>query len=168
MLSSSEAHHLLEAVGCAENVIKHCQVVSDMAVNIALSVQARGDPVNVPLVEVGALLHDIGRSRTHGIEHAIEGALIGEELKLDQRIINIIRHHIGGGISSKEAKVLGIPEVDYYPVSIEERIVAHADNLVMGDTRVTLDQCIQRMNERGMGKEAIQRVQILADEFDVY
>jgi len=117
---------------------------------------------------VGALLHDLGRSRTHDIRHAIEGASIGEELGLDPHIIYIIRNHIGAGITSEEAKAMGLPEVDHLPISTEEKIVAHADNLVMGDERVSLERCIQRMRDRGIGEEAIQRVQTPADELGSY
>ncbi|NPE28981.1 TIGR00295 family protein [Methanococcoides sp. SA1] len=166
MLSSSDALKLLKDEGCSDNVIRHCQVVSETAVSIAHAFQDKGQKVDVQLVEVGALLHDIGRSRTHGIKHAIEGASIAKRLDLDPRIILIIKNHIGAGITSEEAKVLGLPEVDHLPISTEEKIVAHADNLVMGDERVPLARCIRRMHDRGMSKKVIQRVQALADEFD--
>ncbi len=168
MLSASDALKLLKDEGCADNVIRHCQVVSEIAVNIARDFQKKGHKVDVQLVEVGALLHDLGRSRTHDIRHAIEGASIGEGLGLDPRIIHIIRNHIGAGITSEEAKAMGLPEVDHLPISTEEKIVAHADNLVMGDERVPLERCIQRMRDRGIGEEAIQRAQALADELGSY
>ncbi|ABE51368.1 TIGR00295 family protein [Methanococcoides burtonii] len=168
MLSGSDALKLLKDEGCADNVIRHCQVVSETAVSIACELQEKGQKVDIQLVEVGALLHDLGRSRTHGIKHAIEGASIAEKLDLDPRIIQIIKNHIGAGITSEEAKVMGLPEVDHLPISTEEKIVAHADNLVMGDKRVPLARCIRRMHDRNISKEAIQRVQALADEFNYY
>ncbi len=117
---------------------------------------------------MGALLHDIGRCRTHGIRHALEGVSIAEDLDLDPRLIRIIRNHIGAGITCQEASLLGLPEDDYIPVSIEEKIVAHADNLVMGEESVTISRCIQRMKDRGMSEDTIARVRDLADEVGIY
>lgn len=168
MISPSDALALLEEAGCAANVIRHCQVVSKTAVEIAVAYRDSGKDVDLEVVEVGALLHDIGRCRTHGIRHALEGVSIAEELGLDPRIIRIIRNHIGAGITCQEALLLGLPEDDYLPVSIEEKIVSHADNLVMGEERVTISRCIQRMEDRGMSKDAIARVRDLADEVGIY
>ena len=64
---------LLKNSGCSNAVINHCKSVRDFAVKIAKKANA-----DVRLVEVGALLHDIGRSKTHGIKHGIEGAEIAK------------------------------------------------------------------------------------------
>ncbi|WP_440952078.1 TIGR00295 family protein [Methanococcoides sp. FTZ1] len=167
MITPSDALRLLEEAGCAANVIRHCQVVSGIAVEIAAAYREAGNDVDLEIVEIGALLHDIGRSRTHGIRHALEGVSIAEELGLDSRIVMIIKNHIGAGITRQEALVLGIPEDDYLPVTLEEKIVCHADNLVMGEERVNISRCIRRMQDRGMGQEAITRVRDLADEIGI-
>ncbi|WP_445475732.1 TIGR00295 family protein [Methanococcoides methylutens] len=168
MISPSDALGFLEEAGCAANVIRHCQVVSKKAVEIAVAYRESGRDIDLDVVEVGALLHDIGRCRTHGIRHALEGVSIAEDLELDPRLIRIIRNHIGAGITRQEALLLGLPESDYLPVSIEEKIVAHADNLVMGEDIVTISSCIQRMRDRGMSEVSITRVQTLADEVGTY
>ncbi|AKB85054.1 TIGR00295 family protein [Methanococcoides methylutens] len=167
MITTSDALKLLKEAGCAANVIRHCQVVSQIAVEIAVAQRDSGKDVDLEIVELGALFHDIGRSRTHGIRHAIEGVSVAEELGLDPRLVLIIRNHIGAGISRQEALLLGLPEDDYLPVSIEEKIVCHADNLVMGEERVNISKCIQRMKDRGMSDEAIARVRDLADEVGI-
>ncbi|MEL4304717.1 TIGR00295 family protein [Methanococcoides sp. LMO-2] len=167
MITTSDALKLLKEAGCAANVIRHCQVVSQIAVEIAAAQRDSGKDVDLEIVELGALLHDIGRSRTHGIRHALEGVSVAEELGLDPRLVLIIRNHIGAGISRQEALLLGLPEDDYLPVSIEEKIVCHADNLVMGEERVNISKCIQRMKDRGMSNEAITRVRDLADEVGI-
>jgi uncharacterized protein (TIGR00295 family) len=116
---------LLQESGCSEHVIAHCKAVRDIAVRIAKKANA-----DVELVEAGALLHDIGRSKTHGVWHGIEGARIAQELKLPEQIVFIIERHLGAGIPKKEAIKLGLPPKDYLPISLEEKIVAHADNLI--------------------------------------
>ena len=40
----------------------------------------KGSYVNLEQVETGAMLHDIGRSRTHTIKHAVVGAEILKNL----------------------------------------------------------------------------------------
>ena len=56
---------LLQESGCSEGVVRHCIVVSDLAVRIAKRCAA-----DVELVEAGSLLHDLGRCRSHGVDHA--------------------------------------------------------------------------------------------------
>ena len=63
--------------GCSADVVAHCQKVSNMAVSIAERVK---EPVDQELVRHGGLLHDIGRSRTHGIGHAVAGVEIAKRL----------------------------------------------------------------------------------------
>ena len=116
---------LLRENGCSEDVINHCMAVRDVAVKIAKKAHA-----NIELVEAGALLHDIGRSRTHGILHGVEGVKIAKEIGLPISIILIIERHLGAGIPKDEAVKLGLPAKDFIPETLEEKIVAHTDNLV--------------------------------------
>jgi len=67
------------------------------------------------------MLHDIGRSVTHSIFHAIEGVKILKRENISERIINIVKNHIGTGIPKKEAKKLDLPEDDYIPKTKEKR-----------------------------------------------
>lgn len=171
MISYETAVQILYDCGCAQNVIEHCLAVSSLSVRTAEKLSGSGVNANtnvsvsvdVELVRIGSVLHDIGRSRTHAIDHAVAGAKMAEELGLDPRIVQIIKCHIGGGISRREAKDLGLPGDDYIPDSIEEKIVAHCDNLMRGTERISLDECILRMYSRNMSKESIDRVKALAD-----
>lgn len=131
---------LLEKEDTPENVIEHCKAVYDKAMKIA----ANFDNVDEDLIRQGALLHDIGRSRTHGITHAIEGVEIARKYGYDEDVLNIIERHIGAGITSEEAVKLGLPEKSYVPVTLEEKIVAHADNLVSGSREVDIDFVIAK------------------------
>lgn len=116
---------LLRKSGCSEEVIRHCQIVRDVAVRMAEKANA-----DVKLVEASALLHDIGRSKTHGIRHAVEGGKIAKKFGLPESIVKIIERHVGAGLPADEAKKLGLPEKNYIPKTLEEKIVCHADNLV--------------------------------------
>jgi len=135
--SPDKCLELLKKAGCSDNVVRHCKAVRDVALEIAKRTDA-----DVKLVEAGALLHDIGRSKTHDIFHAIEGAKIAQKLGLPQSIINIIERHIGAGISKEEAKKLGLPPKDYIPKTLEEKIVCHADNLIDKYERQNIEDAI--------------------------
>ena len=54
----------------------HCRQVARVAVALADAAQARGHAVDRPGLEVQALLHDIGRSRTHGPMHGWSGFVL--------------------------------------------------------------------------------------------
>jgi uncharacterized protein len=78
----------------------------------------------------GALFHDLGKVRTHGIEHGRIGSEMGRELGLPEEVTSIMEKHIRGGLTEAEAVELGLPVKDYSLRSIEERIIIYADRLV--------------------------------------
>ncbi len=166
MISRVRAIRILEEAGCAPNVIEHCKTVASLAIEIAEKIRANGKEVDLRLVETGALLHDLGRCRTHGISHAVEGFGLARELGLDPRHAEIIKRHIGAGISEEEAGEIGLPADDYFPRSLEEKIVAHADNLVRGTKRITIEERTARMRKKQIGEEVIRRVEKLAEEIE--
>ena len=127
-----------------ENVIEHSKAVCMKAMKIA----ANFSEANTDLICKGALLHDIGRSRTHGIEHAIEGVEIAKGYGYGKDALNIIERHIWAGITAEEAVKLGLPEKSYLPETLEEKIVAHADNLVSGSEEVDMDFVIEKWKRR--------------------
>lgn len=149
---------LLKENGCSEEVIAHCKAVRDIALRIAKKTNA-----NLKLVEAGALLHDIGRSKTHGIKHAVEGVKIAKKLGLPNEIINIIERHIGAGLSAGEAKKLGLPAKDYNPVTLEEKIVCHADNLVDNNEKRPIEYEVERALNEGHTEYA-KRLVVLHEE----
>jgi uncharacterized protein (TIGR00295 family) len=146
---------LLREAGCSEEVINHCKAVRKVAVRIAKKAHA-----NIPLVEAGALLHDIGRAKTQGIMHGIEGAKIATELGLPQSIINIIERHLGAGIPKEEAIALGLPPKDYMPLTLEEKIVAHADNLIENDHEHHIEIEVEKALQKGQKKHAERLMQL--------
>lgn len=166
MTTRAQAIRLLEESGCAPNVIEHCKEVASLAVEIAEKAKAAGNNVNPELVEVGALLHDLGRCRTHGITHAVEGFKLAKNKGVEPEVAEIIKRHIGAGVSKEEAKELGLPEEDYFPRSMEEKIVAHADNLVKGTKRITINERLEFMSKKDISEHVVQRVKNLAEEVE--
>lgn len=118
-----------------ENVIEHSKAVYKKAMVIA----ANFKNADKDLIKKGALLHDIGLSKTHGISHAVEGAKIVKQYGYPEEVQNIVERHIGAGITEEESVKLGLPKKSYIPQTIEEKIVAHADNLLSGTKDVDIN-----------------------------
>ncbi len=134
---------LLKA-GCSPDVIAHCITVSKKALAIAGRVKIT---VDRELVSQGGLFHDIGRSRTHGIDHALAGVEIAKTLGFPPPLISIIERHIGAGITASEAERLGLPRKDYLPLTAEEKIVSYADNMISGVQEMPFYEALDRFKE---------------------
>jgi len=162
-VTEKDAIALLKKSGCSPGVIEHCKVVAEYARKIATDIdrcaEKKGSSVNVDIdaVFIGGLLHDIGRSRTHGIDHAVIGAAIAAEKGLSDKLVNIIERHIGAGITKDEAVALGLPAKDYRPETTEEKIVAYADNLVFGSEVGTMEKLISNLRKKKLDERIIKR-----------
>ena len=154
-LTAEKCISYLKKSGCSDDVIKHSKCVRDLAVIIAKKANA-----DIETVELGALLHDIGRSKTHGIYHAIEGVKIAKEYGIPEKIIKIIERHIGAGISAEVAKKLGLPIKDYIPISLEEKIVCHADNLIDNCKRQKIECEIEKALNNNQKEYALKLVNL--------
>lgn len=163
--SRRKALSLLLEAGCSRNVIEHCKAVEKVAVQIARACEKKGLNVDVHLVQIGALLHDIGRSKTHSVDHAVVGMEIAESLGLPDTVVSIIGRHVGGGIAADEAKRLGWPVQDYLPQTLEEKIVTYADKLIERLRRVPIEHTIGKLSwDLGETHPAIERVKKLHAE----
>jgi len=142
------ALRLLSENGCSRRVINHCKAVEKVATEIAEACKKKGLNVDMKLVQIGALLHDIGRSKTHCVDHAIIGAKIARSLNLPEAVVSIIERHVGGGITIEEAENLGWPVKSYVPETLEEKIVTYADKLIEGSERVSIEQTIEKFSRK--------------------
>lgn len=139
----SEALGFLVKAGCSKSVIDHCKTVSKFAVSVARSFRNKGINVDVQLVEIGGLLHDVGRSKTHTVNHGLVGGEIARSLGLPDPLILVIERHVGGGVPKGEAARLGWPAKDYLPKTWEEKIVCYADKRVEGLGIVSIEQALK-------------------------
>jgi len=127
MITYEEAERLLEEKGCSEDIIEHCKRVSEKADEIAEKIIVGGHNVNVALVRIGGVLHDIGRCKTNDVSHGVEGGKIVRAMG-EEELARIVERHVGGGI--KDGEVEGFPKKDFLPVTLEEKIVCYADKLI--------------------------------------
>jgi len=144
--------------GMDDDLLTHTMSVLDRALHLQNS-----NGGNLRLVIAGALLHDVGRTVTHGVDHGIEGACLIRDQGWDEELAKIVERHIGGGITKKEAEKEGLPPKDYVPETLEEKIVCHADNTAGGKER--FKQQLERTEEVGY-IESANRMRELAEEFE--
>lgn len=157
--SEEAAKSLLEQAGCSMKVVNHCVAVADFAAEIAEACRKKGLKVDVELVRIGALLHDIGRAKTHGVDHGVVGGQIAREFNLPDELVFIVERHVGSGITEREAKRLGFPARSYVPKSLEERIVAYADKLIEGSRRLPVETVVKKFRrDKSIPEAAVERL----------
>jgi len=160
--SREQSIELLRKYNCLPKVINHCEEVAKLALEIASKLEKKGIKVDLKLVEAGALLHDIGRSKSHAVDHGVVGAKMAELEGLPEAAVRIIKRHVGGGITSQEAEQFGWPKDIYEPVTLEEKIVSYADKLIDQSKRVPIDLEIERLQVEH--RDAAERVRKLHEE----
>ncbi len=118
---------LLRDNGVSDDDIAHCIKVAEKALEIAYRTKA---DLDFEFIGRGALFHDLGKAKTHDIEHGKIGAEIGKALGLPDRVNAVMEKHIRGGLTDAEAIELDLPVKDYTLHTLEERIIIYADRLV--------------------------------------
>ena len=149
--NDNECVAYLKKAGCKKRVIIHCCTVRAVADEMLTRIDADAE-----LVVAGAILHDIGRSVDQSILHAAVGAEMAEGYGLPPELVNIIRKHTGAGLDQQDVAEFGLPPGDYIPKTIEEKMVAHADNLVHDDRVVAHRYSVEKLRSRGHERGAVR------------
>lgn len=136
------AFDLLKKVKVPYQVRRHSLKVAEKALEISEKITKV--VVDEDLIEIGALLHDIGRAKTHGFNHALLGGKMLLERGFSYKLVRICETHILGGLDKDDAKEIGLPEKDFLPISIEEKIICLADKYMSGTKEVTLEQRFEK------------------------
>ena len=136
----SEYAALLREAGCDEGVVRHCHAVTALALVLA----GDGPLYDRSLLEAGGMLHDIGRSRTHGIGHAQAGADLLRAAGWPEAVCRIVDRHTGAGLSADECALFRLAPRDCVPSTPEERLVAYADKRLKGDRVVSMERELDR------------------------
>ncbi len=133
-------------------VLAHCRCVEALAAAMCDRAEAAGHRVDRDLVQQACLLHDVGRSVTQDVRHASAGADLLRKAGWPEPVVLAVERHTGAGIDAQEAAALGLPAKDYTPRTLEEKIVAHADNLYTGDKRLSLAALRGKYEAKGLPK----------------
>lgn len=118
-------------------IFTHCCIVRDIALQL---VRTSNLDLDIQLVEVGALLHDIGayplfkpsgelRDGVNYILHGTEGERILKKEGMPESIWRFAAHHTGVGLSKEDIieQKLPMPIADYLAESDEELLIMYAD-----------------------------------------
>ncbi len=119
-----------------ELIYTHCQIVRDIAFEL---IKEKKLDVDVQLVEVGCMLHDIGVYKLYDskgviddsryIQHGVLGYELLKEEGFEEVICRFASHHTGVGLTKQDiqSQKLPLPEQDMLADTKEELIVMFAD-----------------------------------------
>ncbi|MHA1265002.1 MAG: HDIG domain-containing metalloprotein [Candidatus Helarchaeota archaeon] len=123
-LTRSTALSLLQQIGLPKHIIQHSIAVAEKALAIAQQLIDAGHSVNLKIVEIGALLHDIGRIEAKGLPHASRGGHILRSYNYPDSIARIAETHSLNPT---------------HPSTLEEKIVYYTDKIIKGTTEISVD-----------------------------
>jgi len=168
LLNRDIAFDLLRRLKVPYSVRLHSLRVTEKALEIADSITKA--KVDKNLIEVGAILHDIGRSKTHGFQHTLIGGRILRERGFPDEVARICETHILGGLDSEDAKSVGLPEENFIPNTIEEKIVCLADKLIAGRREVSIKERLEiwfgKYGQTKILQKAKQRIETIQKEIE--
>lgn len=162
------AFDLLKKLKVPYQVRRHSIKVAEKALEIANKINKV--KVNKDLIEIGSLLHDIGRSKTHSFKHALIGGKMLKQMGFPENLVRICERHILGGLDKEDAAEVGLLARDYLPETLEEKIICLADKLTAGIKEVTINQRFEKWFAK-YGKTKIlrksrKRIQEIQDEIN--
>ncbi len=147
--SHNQCLELMAAHGMLPNIREHSFRVMEVAVCLGEALAEAGFDLNLPLVTVGALLHDLGKTPCLGTltNHAELGAGILEELGYPQ-VAQVVREHVHLHHDLSDPKPLR-----------EAEVVNYADKRVLHEVIVTLEERFADLKVRyGRTPEALARI----------
>lgn len=135
MISHKEALLLLEKEQIKGRLLEHSKKVNEVANYLAKKLKENGINVDLELVDIASLLHDVGkfRSDTSGVPHQVEGANILLENK-EKTLARIVEIH-------------SLPDVNKLN-SWEEKLIYYADKRCRRDEIVGLKRRLDDFRKR--------------------
>ena len=160
----AEALRIHRKYGSAPIIVEHCRAVERVASIVASELSRRGVAVDERVVRAGALLHDVGRTRVQTVRHGYEGAEILRREGVDESVVEVVKRHVGAGISREEAKELGLPDGDYVPKTLEQKVVCFADKMIDSSKARPFVEEVKRFVRKG---HDVRRLEALKEEMRV-
>ena len=146
--SGEEALRLHKKYGSNNVLLMHCRIVAKVTAILAEEFRRQGKEIDSKAAVAGALLHDIGRNRVQTVRHGLAGSEILKGEGVDEVVVQIVRRHVGAGISPEEAKTLGFLDLDYIPRTREQVIVCFADKMVDRDRVRPFEEEVRRFERK--------------------
>lgn len=140
--SKKDALYIMRKLQISQNIIKHQSAVMKKALDLAYNITKA--EVNPEIVRIGALVHDIGRYKTHDMSHGLEGGKLLRFLGFPEAIARIAETHSLAGLTPEEAVNFNLPAQDFCPSTIEEKLVCLADKYHMGTKKVSIEKRFEK------------------------
>lgn len=176
-ISESEAISILKKHAKDEEtfgmVLSHSRAVQSVALRIGLKILSQGHDIDIQFIRSASILHDVGRFKyppgKESIKHGIYGAQILSDEGLDERYSNLCERHIGAGIDEYdvESQKLDIPIKNYMPISVEEKVITYADNLIAGVNEISIYDAVKRFRNE-VGERCAQRLIELHNDIEEF
>lgn len=149
-MNFEDAKTLLDSFAPGEPpFVKHSRVVAGVAERIAAALAEGRQGIDVERIRVNALLHDVGRSRTHGSYHGWVGYAMLRHRGLAREGRGCVTHWLRG-LDYDEILALGsirprflrrvFEELDLPALGVEDHVVSVADFSVAHTTVVSLEE----------------------------
>ena len=154
--------------GCDDYIIQHDLLVMNISDKMIKELKRAGVDIDEKSILRGAILHDIGRSKEHSVRHGFIGGEILRKDGYDRKVIKIVENHVGGGIDKQDCAKLGLPERDFIPTSLEEKIVCLADKYVEDNQIKPLQETISKFDKiLGEGNKVNKRILKIKKEIEL-
>jgi putative nucleotidyltransferase with HDIG domain len=154
--SSNQCYNLLKRYAVPDNIIRHSEVVSRVAVFLTVRLNRSGENLHIDAVKAAALLHDI--TKMEGIESRQDHAKTGRRLLAElgyRRIGDIVGEHIRLQAGRENHRIR------------EEEIINYADKRVMHTQIVTLKERFADLRKRyglnGLDNDSVARITALEE-----
>jgi uncharacterized protein (TIGR00295 family) len=147
MLSRNESLELLVEYGQGSTWVNHCLAVADSASRLGRALEGPY-AIDRDYLWSSALLHDIGRYVTHDpIRHGVEGYKLLSRLGHEKEAFVCVSHVLFG-LKASEAVQFGLPDHDFIPHTIEQRLVPLVDLMTEGVHATTLERRFSSLRKR--------------------
>jgi len=159
--SRAECLRMLKENGTLENIIAHSVAVTDIAMELGKALKARGENVDLKLLEAGALLHDIGK--TEGLKGGHESEISHGDIGAD--MLKKMGHHKLAEIARSHmfSKIFELGSLDTW----EKKLVYYADKRVNHNKRVALNERLDYLiNRYPQGAEMFRKAKPLLDKLE--
>ncbi len=149
-------------------VLNHSKAVQKAALSIAEDVKKEHN-INLNIIKIGSLLHDIGRFKCNKKDSIRHGVVGGEILRKENlpEYAEIAERHVGVGITIKDIKQqkLDLPLKNLVPETKEQKIITYADNLVFGERIGNINEVIERYRKE-LGEDYAERIKKSHNEIE--
>ncbi|SCL25900.1 HD domain-containing protein [Micromonospora inyonensis] len=156
-------------------VYTHCRIVWAVAEQL---LDRYSSALDVDLVRVGSLLHDIGVYRLYGaagkldqenyIRHGVLGHALLRDLGFPEHVGRFCSHHTGVGLTREDVlqQSLPLPVGDYTAGTVEEQLVMYADKFHSKTTPPTfVTAASYAAGVRRFGADKVARFAALVEKF---